>query len=320
VWLGSSEGLLMAICLLAFERHLDGRRGQALALGLAAGLLRPEVWPFLGAYGVVVWRNAPGLRPLVAAAPAVVAAAWFLPELWGSGELLRSSERARIPNPGQPALAAHPALEVMRRFALMAPAPLLCGAAVGAASIRRGPVLAVAAGGTAWLAIVALMSEAGYSGEERYLLPAAACACVLGGLGLARVASLLPRRAVPVAAAASLAAALAVGVPRAAELGRALEWDARLARDLGAAVERAGGAERLRRCGAPVAGRYRFPLVAWRIEVPIAALTLDPARAGVVYRSRLTRGAPAEPDARSLPRLGAAGAWDVLGTCPEPSS
>src|ERR1700742_4194138 len=51
---GNSEGILVAVCLWALERHLDGRPKDAFALGLAAALLRPEVWPFIGLYGLYV--------------------------------------------------------------------------------------------------------------------------------------------------------------------------------------------------------------------------------------------------------------------------
>src|SRR3954465_14912982 len=52
--LGNSEGLLVALALGAVERHLEGRRGTALALALGAALLRPEAWPFVGLYGLVL--------------------------------------------------------------------------------------------------------------------------------------------------------------------------------------------------------------------------------------------------------------------------
>ena len=58
---GNSEGLLVALCLWALERHLDGRRRDAFLLGAAASLLRPEVWPFWGLYGLwmvaCAWRG-----------------------------------------------------------------------------------------------------------------------------------------------------------------------------------------------------------------------------------------------------------------------
>ena len=57
--LGNSEGLLAAAALWAVVAHLDGRHRAALALGTAAALLRPEVWPFLGLYGLWLWRAEP---------------------------------------------------------------------------------------------------------------------------------------------------------------------------------------------------------------------------------------------------------------------
>ena len=49
---GNSEGILVALCLWAVERHLDGRRRDAFWLGIGAALLRPEVWPFIALYGL----------------------------------------------------------------------------------------------------------------------------------------------------------------------------------------------------------------------------------------------------------------------------
>ena len=60
--LGNSEALLAALVLWAFERHLDGRRDHALYLAFAGALLRPEVWPFLGLYGLWLWFAEPWLR------------------------------------------------------------------------------------------------------------------------------------------------------------------------------------------------------------------------------------------------------------------
>ena len=60
--LGNSEPLMAALVLWAFERHLDGRRDHALYLGAGAALMRPEVWPFLGLYGLWLWFRDPQLR------------------------------------------------------------------------------------------------------------------------------------------------------------------------------------------------------------------------------------------------------------------
>src|SRR6478609_10984527 len=61
---GNSEGLMVAFGLLAVDRHLARRYGQALAWTVAAGMIRVEVWPFLGAYALwLAWRSRGWRRP-----------------------------------------------------------------------------------------------------------------------------------------------------------------------------------------------------------------------------------------------------------------
>ena len=60
--LGNSEGLLAAAVLWAVVAHLAGHRRAALALLTAAALMRPEAWPFLGAYGFWLWRATSAAR------------------------------------------------------------------------------------------------------------------------------------------------------------------------------------------------------------------------------------------------------------------
>jgi hypothetical protein len=306
--LGASEALLVALVAGAFERHLDGRRDHALLLVAAAALLRPETWPFLLAYGAWLWRRRE-LRRMLAATAVVVPALWFLPELWGSGELLRSSERARVPNPGAPTLAEHPALEVGRRFVLML-TPLALGALLARGTLARRAALASAA----WVALVAAMSELGYSGEERYLLPAAAGLAVLAGAGWARAAATRPGA---VGLALVACATLPFVLVGARDLARDLDAAAAQRSGLAAVVARAGGADALRRCGTTAVGRNRHPLAAWHLGVPIGAISHDGASRGVVLRSRLTEGAPLEP--ASVPSgyflAARTGGWEVWTRC-----
>src|SRR4029079_5393482 len=65
--LGNSEGLLAAAVVWAVVVHLEGRRRAAVIRGAAAALLRPEVWPFLGLYGLWLWRRDRGARGVLAA-------------------------------------------------------------------------------------------------------------------------------------------------------------------------------------------------------------------------------------------------------------
>src|SRR3954454_10737638 len=49
---GNSEGVMVAFGLLAIDRHLDGRYGQAFGLLVAAGLIRVEMWAFVAGYAL----------------------------------------------------------------------------------------------------------------------------------------------------------------------------------------------------------------------------------------------------------------------------
>ena len=128
---GNSEGLLVALCLLAIERHLDGRRTDAFLLGFAAALLRPEVWPFFGLYGLwLAWTEPRRARARASASSRSTAFLWFAPEYWGSGDWLRAANRAHQPNPDSAAFADRPFIEVFRRSAPILAVPVLLGAVV----------------------------------------------------------------------------------------------------------------------------------------------------------------------------------------------
>jgi hypothetical protein len=193
--LGNSEALLAGLGLWAVERHLDGRRDHALYLGFAAALLRPEVWPFLGVYGIWLWFKDPELRLRMAILAGLIPLLWFGPELWGSGDALRASSRANNPNPGSAAFAEHPGLEVVERFHQRTVWALEAAGLIGLATAafawlrrrRQGAILFVAGIGLGWLLLVGGMTEGGYAGNQRYLIVTTAALCVLGGIGAARV-------------------------------------------------------------------------------------------------------------------------------------
>ena len=288
---GDAEPLLIALALAAFERAVSGRHRQALVLGGLAALVRPETWPFLAAYALWRWRSE---RAVVVALALVVPAAWVVPELLSSGELLRSADRARVPNPGQPATEAFPALATLAAALGVVFAPT----AVGAFAARRAGALPALAG-VAWIALVAAMSQAGFSGEERYLLPGAALIAVSGGVGAARLAQL--RAPLRLAVALALLAALPFAAARSADiadLGPRLAYQQRLAADLERAIDAAGGRSAVLACGRPAVGRYRGTLLAWALRVPKRLVRADGAAGGATFRSRLTARGPASPPPR----------------------
>jgi hypothetical protein len=186
--LGSAEPVLIALTLGAADRHLAGRRDWALVLIALAGLIRPEAWVLLGAYGVYVWLREPRLRPLVAAAVVLPPALWLGLDWIGSGDPLHASSTATSATEGSAANAKVPAFEVVRRAADAIIVPTLVLAAIGTSlAVRRRdrPVLSLAALALGWIAVVAIMAEAGFTGTRRYLAAPAAALCVVAGVGLA---------------------------------------------------------------------------------------------------------------------------------------
>lgn len=310
---GSSEGLLLAFALGAVLAGLDGRWRLTLGLLAACCLLRVEAWPFALAAVALRWPAARSReRAALAAAAVAVPALWFGPEWLGSGDPLRSGGRARVPNPGQPALADIPALASIRDAAALAFAPVAIGVVAA-----RGRALVPAAIGAVWVALVAGMAQAGFSGEARYALAGVALVAVSGAAGLARVGA-----ARPWALAAVGCAVLGAAVPRVDGLARdraALAYQAELRRDLGRAIAEAGGPAALTRCGRPVTGPYRGPLVAWHLRVEKQRVAFTPALAGVVFASSLRRGDAREPVAPAGARpAAAAGSWRIALRCPTP--
>jgi hypothetical protein len=331
-WLGNSEGLLLALLFFAVERHLDGRPKQALVLGFFAALLRPEVWPFLGVYGIWLWVREPALRRLSLVFAAAIPLLWFVPEAIGSGDAFRAAARAKRPATGSgvPALADHPvsALLSSSRHVLIQPA--LWGAAIALALYawrqwrREWVTAALALWALAWLGVVAVMTARGYSGNSRYLIAPAGLACVAAGVGWARLGGVVASRVrLPfigvLLGAVLVAASLPWIVPRVDLLRtemRLARYEAHINANIPNAVDRAGGAARVRKCGGAYTGRFEVPLVAWQLHVHFSGVGLDPRAPGTVFQTRVAPRRPLAPTPPgSFAPLGAAGPWRVFGTC-----
>jgi hypothetical protein len=314
--------MLAAAVLWAGVAHLAGNPRAALVLATAAALLRPEVWPFMAVYGAWLWRHDPGARLEVAAAAVVVPVLWFGPDVLGIGGALSASEAARGPaSEGSAALEDVPALAVLADAATLLSVPAALAALVGAvAGPRPARILGIAAAG--WVVVVAVMAAAGYAGNPRYLVAAAAIGCVIAGVGAERAgAALLGRAAGPaVAAAVVVLAAAILSAPdlrdQASELG--VRADRREA--LPESVAAAGGRDAIVRCARVRTARDARPFVAWELDVPMLNLQAPPRKPAVVLRWRPYDGAPVEPLAdpagegyRLLARVPGWETWAVCG-------
>ena len=327
---GKESALLLALALGAAAAWHERRMRVALACAVGCALLRVETWPFVAIAGALLWRSRPQDRALLAALAVGIPAAWLVPELVGSGDPLRSGARARVPDPGQPALARVPGLAALREAVALPLWPLWAGVAALVAAWARGgarltrraaaPALAPAAAGAAWIALVALMAQAGFAGDPRYALPGAALIALSGAVGLVLAARAWRRAPGRALAAAAILVALAAA-PRVAELRdvraeQAYQW--RLAGDLAAAVEAAGGAGAVLACGRPYVGPLRGPLMAYRIGVAKHLVEPDepPRPPGMVFRSALHPAATPAPAAPPrFAEVARAGTWQVLAAC-----
>lgn len=331
---GLSEPSLLALALAGVASARAGHPRAALACGAACGLIRVETWPFLLLAAAVTWRRRPRWRPILALVAALIPLAWFVPEALGSGDLLRSGARARIPEPGHPALAPVPALASLAQALPLVAWPLwlgtgallVMGALPGPHRRTSLPALLPAVAGGAWLAIVAVMAQAGFSGEPRYALPGAGLIAISGAVGIFSLLRALGRGAVTAALRVfATAAVVMVTMPiladRAGDLtsireARAYHW--RLGTGLAAAIEAAGGRDAVLACGTPYVGPYRGTLAAYHLDVAKEVVEPDrrPGAPGVVFQSRLRAGSPVAPEApETFVAIASTGSWRVLARC-----
>ena len=324
--LGNSEGLLVAALLWAIVAHLDGHRHGTLALLTAAALLRPEVWPFLGAYGLWMWRVDPAVRRWVVAAGVAVPLLWLGPDLLGVGGAVRASRAARgQPSPGSAGLDDVPGLAVLADAVALITWPAALAVAAGVILGSR-TVRVLAAGAAAWILLVAVMAQGGYAGNPRYLVAAAAVGCVVAGVGVARLGAVIAARRAwrpePVVAAVAAAAVVGAGLVSLSDLRiRRYEVELRAERQgqLDGLLAAAGGREGLLRCSRVRTEADVRPLVAWRLDLPMLDLDVPPQRPAVVirYRSHYTGGWKplVDPTAEGYRRLAATSGWQIWAAC-----
>jgi hypothetical protein len=323
--LGYSEGLATALTLIAVDSYLDGAPRRAFVIGFFAALDRPELWFIWGPYGLYLFWRDPGARKLVVALFALIPVLWFLPELWGSGHLLRGVTRAQHPRSNNAAFAKCPVCTVFRKEAWPAvwdrvkiPGLIaLLVAAVGLWRTReawwkrpvvdpgvraRAWLLGLGVFGFVWWLGVAVETQAGFSGNNRYLVLGTAPVAIAGGVawgwftgalaeGLRRLSARGAGTArfghgVTIPAAAAIAVVLFLALPTWVGKGivslprthHALVYQAHLRSDLSAAVTKAGGADALLRCGPVMTEGFQVPMVAWTLGVHTLRIEATPSK------------------------------------------
>jgi hypothetical protein len=337
--LGYSEGLMTALVLLAVDRHLDGRRRHAFVIGFFAALDRPELWALWGPYGLYVWWKDRGARVLVAGLFVLIPVLWFGPEYWGSGHFFRGVTRAQHVRSNSAALAKCPFCTELRKHAwprvmlrIKAVAILaVLAAAVGLWRTREGwwtrrtltagivaRLVLVALGTVGWLwwIGIAVLTQAGFSGNDRYLVLGSALVSIAGGVGwgwgAAALAAWARRRLAASAArlgAANVAAVvlglvILIGAPPwigpsvidVPATHRALVYQAHLRKDMSAVVQRLGRRSILG-CGTVMTEGFQVPMLAWNLDVHTMRVEAPPTKPGtgtppnVIFQTRAQRSA-----------------------------
>lgn len=347
----------------AAEAHLERRRRAALVCLIGLNLERIEVWPLVCAYGLwcvlcpggedsaqggwrpvhlwarlraASWRAKVGLVVLAVGVPA----AWFLPDLWGAGDLLRSAQAATHESQGGPLLHPIPGLAVLAEAGGVFLVPFTAAFVwrwaadmVALAKRRFTPTWWLGSCAVGWLLVEASMAQLRVdTGAPRYLLPGGtSVACVVAGYALADAGRAVRSRwararwtvpALTAACAVVLTGMAVESVPDRLPTKIRAAYQAQLATDeLAPFLRRTGGPARVVACGGTVAtAPFQVPLVAWSLNVPAGSVEDEPGPTGTIFA---LNGQPAVPAAyrdayRVAGTIGGRGErWVELTTCPQ---
>jgi hypothetical protein len=376
--LGYSEGLATALMLVAIERHLDGKPRQAFVVGFFVALDRPEVWAFWGVYGLwLFWRDR-RFRVTIVVLAVLQPILWFLPVYWGSGHFGSSVERATNPRANSLAYAKFPFWAELKqeawrtmllRIKLFAVLMVLALAAVlwrdrrrergwrAALAAPRTRALVVAAGcgfgGVAWFVIIAIETQAHFSGNSRYLVLGDALVDLCGAVGFGWLAIVLGSAGIRLVHRASVGAAQGLIVGACALVAaifvfapnfignnlislpathRSLNYQAQLRTGMQKLIAQYGGPERVLACGHVMTEGFQVPMVAYYLNTRTAYIGAPPAAGdppgpapNVILQTRDTRSASLLPYLSWWPHVhyhyvASSGPVHMFTNCPSSSS
>jgi hypothetical protein len=324
--LGYSEALAVAFLLIGLERHVDGHPRQAFACGLVAALDRPETWAFWGPYGLwLMWKD-PGARALVVGLAILCVVVWFVPQKWGGGSFTSGLVRATHVRANSNANSSFPFWAEMKSAWTLAIFRVKMAAIVmiaGALSLLgyhrrtrnrptarlrlsplqvRGITFAAISGlfGYGWWVLISLETQAGFSGNSRYLTIGAASIDMAGAIcfgACAIVLAELPKRWVPesrerlkvgqrLVLGTALLAAFFIAFPNwvgsnfisLSAFHRSIHYQAGLREDVSYLIRTEGGVKGLQSCGAGhlMVEGFQVPMLAWYMNERTANIEDQP--------------------------------------------
>lgn len=299
---GDSEPVCAAL-LLAALLAFDRRRGvTASALLSLACLIRPEALPL--ALAAILWQAASGQTRGAVTSAAIAAGlgicGWVLvPEIFGTsfGKAASGAKStAFVPN-------------AKDGFLSLLPSTAWVLVALGLWGIwrRRDWLMAATAAACAvWIAEVVVMGALGWSGLDRYMMPAIICLLPVAAAGVAVILELIPNgtasKLVGATLLAGACALVALAMPLNVENVEARQATADSAGRAVEAFSKAGGMKVWGSC-IPFAGNGGYSLiVARKLGVPYSAfrtVTRAPTLAFIPTRLKSFSNGPQVPDATS---------------------
>ncbi len=267
-----SDPVIVALTLAAIDCHLSGRRRWAFWCGVLASLGRPEAWPFLGLYGLWLWRAERAMRWQLILGVVLLLALWFGIPAISSRSFFVAGDNA---NKSGRAISGNRLWGVLHRFYEMNPLPVLLAALVGVGfGVRRRDrtVLALAAIIVVWVIVEIAFAYHGWPALQRYMFEAGGILIALAGVGVGRLLVAPPRLSGPAGLLGiGLVAVLVVSlIPTAVHRGQAEHHDltAQRARTkqinrLQTIVAGLGGPARVRQCGEPLTRLEYQSTLAW---------------------------------------------------------
>jgi hypothetical protein len=302
ILIADTDPMIATLCLAAIDLHLSDRPRLAwLALVLAA-LGRPEVWVVALGYAAWLWLARPTIRRLVVGGILATAALWFIiPGLTSPSWTIAGDIASRAST----GISSGSRIGgVLDRFFSLYELPMWLAALAGLilAAIRRELAILILAGAAiVWVAVEVAFAYHGWPASPRYMFEPAAVAVVIAGTGVGRLLALTPegltllggvrrrmtgspgRLILRVGGVALVAALFVALAPHARIRARLLHngivlgqgWAHQIHR-LRGVIDRDGGVHRVLGCGHPVTEISWQSILAWELNVNVAAVNWNP--------------------------------------------
>ncbi len=289
-----SDPVIVALTLAAIDCHLCGRRRWAFWCAVLASLGRPEAWPFLGLYGLWLWREDRAMRWQLILGGVALLALWFGIPAISSRSFFVAGDNAN--NSGR-AISGNRLWGVLHRFYEMNPVSVQLAALIAVAlGVRRRDrtVLALVAIIVVWVLVEIAFAYHGWPALQRYMFEAGGILIALAGVAVGRLLADPPKLSAPtgllgIGLVALLSASL---VPTIVHRGQFEHKDLRQQRRrthvlnlLATDVGRLGGRDRLKACGEPLTRLQYQTAVAWNLRVNVSTV-------GFKYGQAIAHGNP----------------------------